>query len=173
MIYIYIYRYPYDIFDRLWLPYSYSKWTQLTTNGTIDSGNHNIYQPASVVMNTAAIQIDATKPMEFYWEPSDSSLEFFVYMHFAELQKMEANESRAFNINFNGKLLYGPLSPDYLYTNTIFTPTSLTADNYTFSLVRLDNSTLPPILNGIEVYTLIDFSQSETERDDGTFLFIH
>ncbi|XP_060672566.1 LRR receptor-like serine/threonine-protein kinase IOS1 [Ziziphus jujuba] len=160
------YRYPYDIFDRLWLPYSYSKWTQITTNATIDSGSHNSYQPASIVMNTAATPIDATAPMEFYWVPSDPSLEFFVYMHFAELHKMKANESRAFNINCNGKLLYGPLSPDYLYTTTIFTPTSLTAENFTFSLVQLDNSTLPPILNGLEVYTLIDFSQSETEKDD-------
>ncbi|KAF3450654.1 hypothetical protein FNV43_RR06743 [Rhamnella rubrinervis] len=163
------YRFPYDIHDRVWRPYTYSKWTQLTTTGTVDNGSNNKYQPPPEVMRTAATPINASEPLVFYWTPDDSKAEFYVYLHFAEVQKLEANEYRAFTVNLNGARLYdGIVSPTYLYTNTIYTPSALTAENFTFSLTRLENSTLPPILNAIEVYKAIDFSQLETEQDDGT-----
>lgn len=161
-------RFPYDIFDRLWLPYSQSDWTQLTTTGTIDDGSNNKYQPPSDVMGTAATPINASAPMVFYWVPEDPKAQFYVYLHFAEVQKLEANDSRAFSVNLNGKPLYDAVSPVYLYTNTIYTPSALTAENFSFSLTQLENSTLPPILNAIEVYTSIDFSKLETDQDDGT-----
>jgi hypothetical protein len=38
---------------------------------------------------------------------------------------------------------------------------------YQLSLSKTENSTLPPIINAIEVYKVQDFSQSETQQDDG------
>lgn len=120
-------------------------------------------------MGTAAIPINESSPMQFYWTAPDPSTVFYVYMYFAELQELKANESRAFNITLNGDLFYGPLIPDYLNVTTIFSPAGVTGGNFTFSIVQLENSTLPPIFNGIEIYTLVDFSKSETEQDDGIF----
>lgn len=125
-------------------------------------------------MNTAAVQIDpASGPMRFFWVPQDPSTQFYVYMHFAELQQLKANESRAFNITFNGDLLYGPVSPEYLFTNTIYTTSSLSSKNMTFALVPIENSTMPPILNAIEVFSLMDFSKPETDQGDGKFFLTH
>ena len=116
---------------------------------------------------------DEETPIEFYLEPPNISDRYYLYVHFAELQKLEANESRAFNINVNGKLLYGPVIPDYLTSTTIYSTKALTGkSNYSFSIEKLENSTLPPILNAIEFYSQLDFSQSESNEDDGTYILL-
>ena len=92
-------------------------------------------------------------------------------MHFAEVVKLRANESRSFNITINGELWNDePLSPRYLLTDTVYGPTALTGGKCVFSILKTGNSTLPPIINAIEIYTVKDLSQSETDQQDGMLL---
>lgn len=161
-----MYRYPFDVFDRQWFPYYFDKWTELTTSEKVNPGRY--YQLPSAVMGTAGTPINETSPMQFFWTAPDPNTVFYVYMYFSELQRLKANESRAFNINFNGQHFNGPLVPELLNVTTIVTPSGLLGGNFTFSIVRLENSTLPPIMNAIEIYTLVDFSQSVTDQNDGT-----
>lgn len=118
-------------------------------------------------MRTASTPINASASMDFSWESPDTSTEYYVYLHFAELQQLKANQSRTFNITLNGDYWFGPFVPEYLSTITVFSPSSLTGGNYSFSLVQTEDSTLPPILNAMEIYSLIDLSQPETDGDDG------
>lgn len=121
-------------------------------------------------MNTAATPLNPSAPLEFYIESPDETTPYYVYMYFAELQKLQPNQSRVFDINFNGNLLYGAMSPPYLSSVTIYTTSALSGKNMTFQLVKLQNSTLPPILNAFEMYRLVDFSQPETRQDDGIYI---
>jgi hypothetical protein len=58
--------------------------------------------------------------------------------------------------------------PKYQTAFTVYTSGAFTgAKRYQISLFKTENSTLPPILNAIEVYKVKDFSQSETQQDDG------
>ncbi|KAG6727765.1 hypothetical protein I3842_02G140900 [Carya illinoinensis] len=161
------YRYAYDVHDRLWLPYNYNKWKDLSTGLTIDSQRQSAYQPASVVMSTAATPINESAPMEFYWEADDPNTQFYIFMHFAEVVKLEPNQSRSFNITLNGKYWYGPLVPVYLSTITLYSPSAMTGGKYVFSIFKAENSTLPPIVNAIEIYSVKDFLQPETDQADG------
>ncbi|KAF4399262.1 hypothetical protein G4B88_022345 [Cannabis sativa] len=162
------YRYPYDALDRFWSPQNDEAWTQLTTSLTVDSDGHkNDYWLPPIVMNNAAVPIDKDGSLRFNVSSSDKNIGYYVYLHFAELQLIKPNESRAFNFYVNGKLMYGPIVPKYLTTLTIHALTPLTGQSqYNFSLTKLQNSTLPPILNAIEIYSSLDFSQSETHQDD-------
>ncbi|KAK9923518.1 hypothetical protein M0R45_031933 [Rubus argutus] len=99
------YRYNYDVFDRLWIPFNKAAWTQLSTSLTVDGQNHNDYQVPTVVMKTASTPINANASMDFFWEPSDKTTQYYVYMHFAELQQLKANHFRSFNITLNGALM--------------------------------------------------------------------
>lgn len=145
-------------------------WTTETTSLTVDRKRRPIdFLPPSKVMNSAAIPLKVGGPLGLYWDSPDPTTPFFVCMHFAELQQLQPNESRAFNITLNGALWFDEvLVPRYLRTTTVFSSQALTHSNYNFSLIPLENSTLPPILNAIEIFSLIDLSQSETEKVDGT-----
>lgn len=138
----------------------------------MDAESHNSYQPPAVVMNTAGTPKNASQSMDFYLETEDPSIQFYVYMHFAEVQILQANQSRQFNISLNGEHWYGPFSPNYLLTTTVFSPTALNGGNYSFSLYKTGNSTLPPIINAMEVYSVKEFLQLQTEQIDGIFFFL-
>lgn len=121
-------------------------------------------------MSTAATPINESRTMDFSLDAPDTSTNFYFYMHFAELQQLEAEQYRAFNIALNGEPWYGPLAPVYLNTTTILNPTGLSGSlSYNFSIIKLENSTLPPIFNGFEAYSSVDFQQLETNEKDGMF----
>ncbi|XP_062155806.1 LRR receptor-like serine/threonine-protein kinase IOS1 isoform X2 [Alnus glutinosa] len=163
------YRYGYDVYDRVWMPTdnSYFKATDLSTSLPIDSQSHNDYRPPSVVMSTAVTPINGSAPLEFNWDSDAKTTEYYIYIHFAEIVKLEANQSRSFNITLNGKYWYGPLVPDYLSTTTLYSPSAITGSKkYEFSIFKTETSTLPPILNAIEIYSVKYFLQSETDQGD-------
>ena len=163
------FRYADDAFDRIWAPYHFYQSAEIITSETIDAQSQNAYRPPSIVMRTAGVPANG-EAMNLYIDFQDSNLRFLVYMHFAELVKLEANQSRQFNVSLNGAHWYGPLSPDYLYTTTVFSPTVLNAGKYEFSLHKTGNSTLPPLLNAIEIYYILDLSQPGSNQQDGMFL---
>ena len=90
-------------------------------------------------------------------------------MHFAEVVKLEANQYRSFNITVNDDYWYGPFAPDYLKANTLHSKLAERGSSkYEVSIVKAEQSTLPPIINAIEVYSVKDLLQSETDQGDGT-----
>ncbi|KAH9665594.1 protein kinase domain-containing protein [Citrus sinensis] len=106
-------------YDRIWMPFNLENWGKISTSLTIDDGFYIDLRPPEVVMRTAATPANASEPLEFYLI-TDDTLEFNFYFYFAELTKLQPNESREFNISFNGKHIYGPLSLEYLYSLAIF-----------------------------------------------------
>ncbi|KAI5336445.1 hypothetical protein L3X38_015712 [Prunus dulcis] len=160
------YRYPFDVHDRFWYAYDRDDWTQLSTSQTIDSGSSNDYQPPPIVMRTAATPRRANASLDFFWLPADDKASYYVYMHFAEVEKLQANQSRLQCITRNGQVFYELFAPDYLYTNSIFSPAALSGGKYNFSIRKAENSTLPPILKAIEIYTLKEFLELETNQED-------
>ncbi|EEF46327.1 BRASSINOSTEROID INSENSITIVE 1-associated receptor kinase 1 precursor, putative [Ricinus communis] len=159
-------RYPDDVYDRIWTPDHYYKWTDLSTPETIDAQFHNDFQPPSIVMSTANVPTNASEDMQFFIDNEDTSLQFYFYMHFAEIVKLEANQSRQFNISLNGTIFFGPVIPDYLYTSSVYNGLPINAGSNVFSLFKIGGSTLPPLLNAIEIYFFVDLSQSQTDQDD-------
>jgi hypothetical protein len=86
-------------------------------------------------MNSAGIPANASEPLEFFIDAQDTTLKFYVYMHFTEIVKLEANQSRHFNISLNGKY-WSDLTPSYLYTTKVFSPSALTGGKHTFSIFK-------------------------------------
>ncbi|KAL0562310.1 hypothetical protein IC582_002762 [Cucumis melo] len=160
------YRFPFDVYDRMWSPFNFNAWTQVSTNRTVDETGHNNHQPPSVVMQTASARINASEPLEIWWDTEDSS-QYYVFIHVAEVVELQGNQSRGFNIMHNGDLFYGPLIPSYLSTLTIFGHEPLdAADRHTFSFTPIENATLPPIVNAFEVYIVKDISELEADKGD-------
>uniref|UniRef100_A0A2C9UZW7 non-specific serine/threonine protein kinase n=1 Tax=Manihot esculenta TaxID=3983 RepID=A0A2C9UZW7_MANES len=160
-------RYPEDVYDRIWAPYHSFKWAEINTSQSIDSQAQNNYRPPSVVMRTAGTPANASEAMTLHINMEDNTLKFLVYMHFSEIVRLQANQSREFNISFNGKHWFGPVVPNYLYTTTVYSRSALTAGQYQFTLYKTECSTLPPLLNAIEIYYVLPISQSQTNQEDG------
>lgn len=141
----------------------------MSTKSKIDSHVHNGYQPPSIVMSTAVTTQNGSDVLTFSWETSDLNSQFYIYMHFAEVQDLQANEYREFDIYLNGQLWFGPLVPPYLITTTIYSLGALNGRSFNVSINQTKNSTLPPIINAIELYTVKDLQESQSNQQDGMF----
>ena len=162
------FRYGIDVFDRVWTPYNFGNWSQISTNQTVNVNND--YQPPEIAMVTASVPTDPDAPMNISLVGVDSTVQFYVFMHFAEIQELKSNETREFNIMYNDKHIYGPFRPLNFTTSSVFTSNEVGADangKYTFSLQRTGNATLPPLLNGMEVYLVNLLPEQETDGKEG------
>ncbi|XP_062008515.1 probable LRR receptor-like serine/threonine-protein kinase At1g05700 [Rosa rugosa] len=162
------YRFPFDIFDRVWSrAYNVEDSAQLSTPFTVNSSYHNKYRPPSDVMRTAATPRDPNDPLNIRLPPSnDINAEYHIYMHFAEVEKLQPNQFRRFNITRNGDPFYGSVTPSYLYTATISSSKAFGGQQNNFSIFKAENSSLPPILNAFEIYKVKEFSELDTDQDD-------
>ncbi|KAL9814882.1 putative LRR receptor-like serine/threonine-protein kinaseRLK-Pelle-LRR-I-1 family [Arabidopsis thaliana] len=159
-------RYPDDIYDRQWTSFFDTEWTQINT--TSDVGNSNDYKPPKVALTTAAIPTNASAPLTNEWSSVNPDEKYYVYAHFSEIQELQANETREFNMLLNGKLFFGPVVPPKLAISTILSvsPNTCEEGECNLQLIRTNRSTLPPLLNAYEVYKVIQFPQLETNETD-------
>jgi hypothetical protein len=123
-------------------------------------------------MSTAITPVNASAPLQFEWEADNENEQYYAYLHFNEIEKLAKNETREFNITVNEKSWYGSSEiPEYQSVHNIISTKPLTgATRYLFTLSKTENSTLPPILNAVEVFKVKNFSQSETKQDDGKLI---
>jgi len=163
-------RFPDDVYDRKWYPYFDNSWTQVTT--TLDVNTSLTYELPQSVMAKAATPIKANDTLNITWTVEPPTTKFYSYMHFAELQTLRANDAREFNVTMNGIYTYGPYSPKPLKTETIYDkiPEQCDGGACLLQVVKTLKSTLPPLLNAIEAFTVIDFPQMETNGDDGMLI---
>lgn len=118
-------------------------------------------------MRTAATTGNSSEPLVFYFDTYDPISQFYSYLYFAELEELPANQTREFDIYLNGKIWYGPVTPNYLETAVVYSVTPVGQGRNIFQAIRTRNSTLPPILNAVEVYILKELQQLQTTQTDG------
>ncbi|KAL6335306.1 hypothetical protein AAG906_029547 [Vitis piasezkii] len=159
-------RFKDDNCDRFWFPYNSGEWKMLNTSRTIDTDDDNKLQLPSIVMSTAVKPLNTMEPLKFSWESTDPTSKLYIYLYFAEVEELQLNESREFNIFLNGNLWHGPLTPESFEATAIYRISSSISEKFEFSIYKTNNSTLPPIINALEVYLVKQLLQSQTDQKD-------
>ncbi|KAF7813903.1 putative LRR receptor-like serine/threonine-protein kinase [Senna tora] len=158
-------RYEDDIYDRIWSPYNSSSWDSVNTSSAIN-GNDNGYRAPFEVIRSAATPINNSAPLEFSWTTNDPNSKFYVYLYFAEVEKLEKKQLRKFNISWNGSPLLGPIVPSYLFATVVSNSKSLAGKEHQISIYRTQDSTFPPILNAVEIYVVTQLNANPTFEQD-------
>ncbi|XP_065023871.1 putative leucine-rich repeat receptor-like serine/threonine-protein kinase At2g19230 isoform X1 [Musa acuminata AAA Group] len=149
-------RYPLDPYDRYWFQYTTQpSWDEISANSTVETPGNDHFEVPSKVMQTAVFPANSTK-LELSFTPDPGDLdEFYAVMYFAELQQ---NASRQFFVYLNGALLNDakPFTPDFLVSDAIYNINpSAGYSELNISLVATESSTLPPLLNAVEVFSTV------------------
>ncbi|KAJ4771492.1 Leucine-rich repeat protein kinase family protein [Rhynchospora pubera] len=157
--------YPQDAHDRLWISWTSKSWTAISTDTSIDGFKYDV---PSLVLQTAAIPSSANDSIDITWSASDQSTSFYVVLHFCDFQAVRNNSLREFDIYANGDLVFkDPIKIDYFETYYVwYIRTGHT--NYNLSLKSTTRATLPPIINAIEVYTVLPVTWLPTDNGDVT-----
>ncbi|XP_013591815.1 PREDICTED: putative receptor-like protein kinase At3g46340 isoform X1 [Brassica oleracea var. oleracea] len=161
-----ILSYPNDVSDRIWEPKFDPEWKHIST--TLEANNSNGFAVPQNVLKTAVVPANATARFNITEELDFPGDEIYLYIHFSEVQSLQMNESREFDIFWNDQQFDKTISPEYLKATTIKSTTPVTCKGgvCNLELIRTTNSTLPPLLNAIELYAVVKFHQLETNEND-------
>ncbi|CAL4898566.1 unnamed protein product [Urochloa decumbens] len=164
--------YPFDPYDRLWQTYGdIAGWTNLTTSATVDVSSITSFDKPTMILESASTPVNATR-MDFTWssDPSINSDDtpYLFMLYFAELQRVSSYAMRRFdilvdNVTWNGSQHY---IPKYLSAEVVKTVVK-GPGQHDFSLVATPDSTLPPILNAFEIYSVKTMNGVMTNDADG------
>ncbi|KAH9665573.1 protein kinase domain-containing protein [Citrus sinensis] len=161
-------RYPDDVYDRIWSPYRSLRWESITRRSD-STFFENDWQLPLTIMRTAVRPANASiNSLSFYWKTSTPESQYYIFLHFAEVEGRQENQTREMSIYSNGKLWYGPFVPYTFFTTTLVSIyPSKGSERIDFSINKTENSTLPPILNAEEIYLAKEFPSSLTSQQDG------
>lgn len=163
-------RYPTDKYDRFWLKWDTTSypWINLNINNKVESLNNvfnvpsGIFQKASTIgTNKSFISISVSAGPNL----DTKSLQLLPIFHFADISR--SNLSRRFDIYSAEDLLFPdfsllPFQADSKYKSGQF----LHNDHVFFTLKKTPSSSLPPLINGLEVYSLVRMDNLTTDSDD-------
>uniref|UniRef100_A0ACD5U192 Uncharacterized protein n=1 Tax=Avena sativa TaxID=4498 RepID=A0ACD5U192_AVESA len=164
-------RYPDDPLDRFWFPWVNSVlWTEMSTTRKVSHLNPDLFEAPPAVLGTAIRPRNGSQ-IQFSWEPqpqpNDPSPAYFVIMYFTELQLLPSNALREFYINLNGELWFRDgVRPAYLYSGVNYNNFALRKNQYNITINATANSTLPPIINAVEVFSVIPTTNLVTDVGD-------
>ena len=174
--YLWYKRYKDDVYDRLWYTYSeLPNSVPINTSSVIDIQNNNdSYQIPSEVLRTA-VQPSSGYHSLSYSDPSSYNIgNWCVCFHFAEIVKLTQGKKREFIIDVNGgSYISEPITLDYIKPLSICL-NRIFEGQFHFVINATTGSDLPPILNAIELYTVIpqfDLHKPTNSRD-GMYLYL-
>nr|GEX21783.1 leucine-rich repeat transmembrane protein kinase protein [Tanacetum cinerariifolium] len=162
-------RYENDRYDRIWYPLSISDSRVVQSSNIISSGPLNDEKLSFEVMSNAVTPTNSTSTLTMSWA-GDATDEFIIYIHLAEVEIIESNQKREFNIYLNGNDLFGSFSPSTNIT-TLTSQLSPGSSYNTLEIIKTTSSTLPPILNAIEIYSVKQFQQYQTQDQDAAAIW--
>ncbi|XP_010426071.1 PREDICTED: probable LRR receptor-like serine/threonine-protein kinase MEE39 isoform X1 [Camelina sativa] len=160
-------RYPKDVYDRSWIPYFQPEWTLISTTANVSNKNH--YDPPQAALKQAAAPTNLDAPLMMIWSLENPDDQIYLYMHFSEIQVLKANDTREFDFVLNGETINtGVISPKSLEITTRLTtnPRQCKGGICRMQLIKTQRSTLPPLLNAFEVYSVLQLPQSQTTESE-------
>ncbi|URD97131.1 receptor-like serine threonine-protein kinase [Musa troglodytarum] len=150
-------RFPDDPYDRVWSPYMDPSWSTLSSTLEVNNSG-NMFEPPSAVMQSAVTPASGSQ-LAFSWDSVSPDDELYAVLHFAELQKLTGNSTRVFNITRNGDPRFQWYTPPYLSADGIHSTVPFEGySRYEYVLNATSDSTLPPIINAFEVYSLMQLT---------------
>ncbi|XP_022144021.1 probable LRR receptor-like serine/threonine-protein kinase At1g05700 [Momordica charantia] len=160
-------RFPGDVYDRIWNPLNVDTLNSSSTNSTISQGNNDVYKIPNVLLQTAAKEQNATCSLSYFWETKPSNSQFYVYFHFAEVERLQGKRRRL-KIDLTGQGNATTIaSLDYLKPLSVsLNGTPDTAGQLQFSISAAEGSDLPPLLNGFEIYSAKEMQNASTVSED-------
>ncbi|KAG6530382.1 hypothetical protein ZIOFF_012612 [Zingiber officinale] len=142
-------------------------WGTISTTSPIVSTDGDQFEAPSVVLQTAATTTDTDTPLSFYFRDDTALLEFYFALYSTEVELLPPNATRVFDVYLNSQLALGGYEPPYLQSDYMYNSDPRTGSSkYEFVINATLNSTLPPILNALEVYYAMNLRVNATDAND-------
>ncbi|KAL5201287.1 hypothetical protein ABZP36_035641 [Zizania latifolia] len=156
---VYVTQYPHDPYDRFWWQINDPSWANLSTTSTIQTESK--FKVPSTVLQKAIMPTGNNTVLSIMTWQDTTEREYAVFRHFADFQN---REPRQFDVYFDVNLAKEAFRPSYLTASYVYTSSwfKATDGNYNITLAATNVSMLQPMLNALEIYSLITHHSTTT-----------
>ncbi|KAK1285662.1 putative leucine-rich repeat receptor-like protein kinase [Acorus calamus] len=149
-------RFPDDIYDRIWLPNNITGGLAFQSDTSMMHVNITDNPPASVLQNASSTS-NALQGIVFSFD----TFMTYINLYFVEMTKLRSGEKRFIQV-FTFDEVTEPFSPPYQSVREI----CITNSSGPLSIRPTNDSTLPPIISAMEVFTISDPLSNGTNAKD-------
>nr|XP_043637049.1 putative leucine-rich repeat receptor-like protein kinase At2g19210 [Erigeron canadensis] len=163
-------RFPKDPYDRIWVPAALSSDNGLVnlTNTATLINNDVPNNPPQAVLENAISTPNVSRTITTSYTIIDYPIRYPVYFkwYFTEVKVLNSTESRSFIIYKDNEPFSLPITPhfgnvtDYFISNLTYTT------EVNFTIEAIGSSTLPPLLNAFEGFSISDLLTEGTNNND-------
>ncbi|KAH7866961.1 hypothetical protein Vadar_027194 [Vaccinium darrowii] len=159
-----------DELGRSWSYYNMTISANIASTFPINSQSSNDYYLPLDIMKKGVKAVDYVGyngSLIYVRDQGGVASNFYAYLHFCDVEQTQNDELREFNISLNYSPWLESIEPVYLKTTTVHKKI-LGAGSGAILLTfeRTNRSTLPPILNALELYVEKELPQSPTVPED-------
>ncbi|XP_028763333.1 putative leucine-rich repeat receptor-like protein kinase At2g19210 [Neltuma alba] len=148
-----------DVYDRLWWNNDNTDWDLLKTREEAKVEDSLYELPREVLRTASQPQNHSTLlTANFsYWRYGDVSAQYYMFLRFAEIEKLPAGHKRIINVTFDDdeNSLSHELTLRYLKPITLIS-NKITKGHINSTIKAATNSYAPPILNAFEIYKVTE-----------------
>ncbi|KAL4281683.1 hypothetical protein GQ457_03G044260 [Hibiscus cannabinus] len=155
-----------DIYDRIWVPaVSVNGLTVLTSDEILVDVGLDDSPPSAVLLN-AFSTASTSSSIKLGTNLPSTKVPIYMNMYFSEVSVLDSTQTRSFELQVDGTPNSKPFIPVYGKAGEM-TLTNVTASSSTnFTLAATSDSTLPPLINALEVFTVSDDLTDGTNSAD-------
>ncbi|KAM3303441.1 putative leucine-rich repeat receptor-like protein kinase [Capsicum chacoense] len=160
-----IIRYTDDPYDRIWVPGN--SLVSVISDATVIDTSHGDQPPQKVLQNAISPTNSSniiTWNMSFL--PIASNVPIYMNMYFSEVTQLDSNQARSFMIFKDTESFSDPILPPYGNFTQLYVSNLTVSPDTTFSIVPTTNSTLPPLINALEIFIVGDALTDGTNSQD-------
>ncbi|GFQ06360.1 senescence-induced receptor-like serine/threonine-protein kinase [Phtheirospermum japonicum] len=161
-------RFADDRYDRLWTPATGGDGlTALATDAFFIETDGVLDHPPSAVLQNAIAAVTPTGEIHLLTGLPTAQVPVYMNMYFSEVTQLDTTDTRSFQVLVNGAPLFDiPILPPYANCKEMYISNLTASSDTTFALVPTSDSTLPPLINAMEVYSIGDVLTDGTHTKD-------
>ncbi|KAK2643193.1 hypothetical protein Ddye_024956 [Dipteronia dyeriana] len=160
-----IVKYPDDNYDRIWFPAINSGIFTEATSSAIIANTLDDDPPTEVLRNAFMTQNTSTAIVLKANLPS-MAVPILMNLYFSEVDVLDSTDERSFELYINDAIVSDPIIPPYGKAIQKYLKNFSASSNTSFYLGATSNSTLPPLINALEVFTITDLLTDGTSAND-------
>ncbi|XP_038993038.1 probable LRR receptor-like serine/threonine-protein kinase At1g05700 [Hibiscus syriacus] len=155
-----------DVYDRIWVPaVNADGFTVLTSAELFTEVGIDDSPPSAVFQNAFAADSTSTS-IRLGTNLPATEVPVYMNMYFSEVSVLDSTEIRSFELRINGKSSSKPFIPVYAKAGEMVLTNETASSSTNFTLAATSDSTLPPLINALEVFTVSDELTDGTNSDD-------
>ena len=136
---------------------------------SIDVGTAEDSPPETVLKNATTAN-NTLQYISLITKLPDFDVPVYIITYFSEVTQQKL-QRRSFQLCVDDKPYSKPIVPPFGSVAEVYITNITASSNTSFTLVATSDSTLPPLINAFEVYSVSDALTPGTHFKDGTYVF--